>query len=363
MYNIDMYTYRNRPFTVTKKFSVHPLNEPGHDKYYSDESHCVNYLSRVNPKVLKYIVGEDYESVTKGQKEKIIEKKEHIEQQQQQQQQCNKGKTVTIKETPDIIEHPQDKQNTNTNTINNNKPLQITTPYDETVNNYDDYNYNQDQYEQYLHKTPTYYPTDKFTMNQTNFFRRRKQMSSTGMPRTSEVFVRPYRRYRDYKGHYGYDPSLTLKSSRERYSYAISDLKQTKLNNNNHYNMTQSTPFFPSNKTLTNTEPSKAFKMYHNTLRRSVGSTADNNNCETDYNVMTKSNDNLKRTLMLQTNKAFCKKMKLPNLLDIANTRQTIRQISQGRSKILGEKYDPYCFVTNTGDLIGRNYVGALYQH
>ena len=359
-----MYTYRSQPFTVTKKFGVHPLNEPGHDKYYSDESHCVNYLSRVNPKVLKYIIGEDYESVMKGQKEKIIEKKE-----QSEQQQCNKdkpiqSKTVTIKETPDIIEHTQDKQITNTcNDKVKTQPIQIANPYDETVNNYDDFNYHQDQYEQYLHKTPTYYPTDKFTMNQTNFFRRRKQLSSVGMPRTSEVFAKPYRRYRDYKGHYGYDPSLTLKSSRERYSYAISDLKQTKLNNNNHYNMTHSSSFFPSNRVLTTTEPSKAFKVYHNTLRRSVDSPSAKNNCETDYNMMTKSNDTLKRTLMLQTNKAFCKKMKLPNLLDIANTRQTIRQISQGRSKILGEKYDPYCFVTNTGDLIGRNYVGALYQH
>ena len=71
MYNIDMYTYWKKPYLTNRKYGIHPLDEPGFEKYIGPESHCVNYLSRINPKVLKNIIKEDYETVVNRQKEKL----------------------------------------------------------------------------------------------------------------------------------------------------------------------------------------------------------------------------------------------------------------------------------------------------
>ena len=79
MYNIDMYTYWKKPYLTNRKYGIHPLDDPGFEKYIGPESHCVNYLSRINPKVLKNIIGEDYETVVNRQKEKIKEMNEQSE--------------------------------------------------------------------------------------------------------------------------------------------------------------------------------------------------------------------------------------------------------------------------------------------
>ena len=78
---------------------------------------------------------------------------------------------------------------------------------------------------------------------------------------------------------------------------------------------------------------------------------------------MEKQNDDIKQNLMNQTSQGFRKKYKLPDVLKIANTRQRIRNVSLGHSKEMGERYNPYCHMLNTGDRIGRNFVGALFQH
>jgi hypothetical protein len=71
MYNIDLYSYWKKPFTRSKKFTIHPLDEPGKEKYYSDQSHCTHYLKRTDPFVFKSILGVDYETVVRQQKEDI----------------------------------------------------------------------------------------------------------------------------------------------------------------------------------------------------------------------------------------------------------------------------------------------------
>ena len=50
-----MYTYWKKPYLTNRKYGIHPLDDPGFEKYIGPESHCVNYLSRINPKVLKNI--------------------------------------------------------------------------------------------------------------------------------------------------------------------------------------------------------------------------------------------------------------------------------------------------------------------
>jgi hypothetical protein len=71
MYNIDLYSYWKKPFLRSKNFSIHPLDEPGKEKYYSDQSHCVHYLKKTDPFVFKSILGVDYDTLVRQQKEDI----------------------------------------------------------------------------------------------------------------------------------------------------------------------------------------------------------------------------------------------------------------------------------------------------
>ena len=71
MYNIDLYTYWKKPFSLGKNFSIRPLDEEGKETYYSDQSHCRHYLKRTDPFVFKSIVGVDYNTLVRQQKEDI----------------------------------------------------------------------------------------------------------------------------------------------------------------------------------------------------------------------------------------------------------------------------------------------------
>ena len=71
MYNIYLYSYWPKPFTRNKKFTIHPLDDPGKEKYYSEQSHCTYYVKRTHPFVFKSILGVDYETLVGQQKEDI----------------------------------------------------------------------------------------------------------------------------------------------------------------------------------------------------------------------------------------------------------------------------------------------------
>ena len=71
MYNIDLYKYWQDPYVRNKNFSIHPLNEPGKEKYYSDQSHCKHYLKRTDPFVFKSIIGVDYDTLVHQQENDI----------------------------------------------------------------------------------------------------------------------------------------------------------------------------------------------------------------------------------------------------------------------------------------------------
>ena len=71
MYNIDLYTYWKKPFSFGKNFSIRPLDDEGKETYYSDQSHCRHYLKRTDPFVFKSILGVDYDTLVRQQKEDI----------------------------------------------------------------------------------------------------------------------------------------------------------------------------------------------------------------------------------------------------------------------------------------------------
>ena len=94
MYNIDLYSYWKEPYTRTRKHTIHPLDDPGLEKYYSDQSHLVHYLKRTDPFVFKSIVGVDYETLVKQQEDTI--------RQMNTQKSLNNDKNLKIETTQTI---------------------------------------------------------------------------------------------------------------------------------------------------------------------------------------------------------------------------------------------------------------------
>ena len=317
-----MYTYWKKPYLTNRKYGIHPLDDPGFEKYIGPESHCVNYLSRINPKVLKNIIGEDYETVVNRQKEKI---KEMNEQSEKINEEHNKKKKKTKKKKK-------------------KKKKKVTLPEEEK---------NEDN--------------NMFNTNQTNFNPR--PYTSACSPSNG---FRPYHRRRNFKETYGYEPFSEIKTNKERYQNEISDLKKNKLTEGE-FNYTHSNFYYPKKRyngftsyAVPRTDKasdvrtfSNPFKVYSGRINRSLSSFDQ----ESEYEKMEKQNDDIKQNLMNQTSQGFRKKYKLPDVLKIANTRQRIRNVSLGHSKEMGERYNPYCHMLNTGDRIGRNFVGALFQH
>ena len=78
MYNIDSFTYWKDPMVKIKRKSIHPLDDPGKTKYYSNESFVYHYLRQTDPFVYKEITGHDIAE----QYKEIIRKREEWEAQQ-----------------------------------------------------------------------------------------------------------------------------------------------------------------------------------------------------------------------------------------------------------------------------------------
>ena len=334
MYNIDMYTYWKKPFTIVRKYGIHPLDDPGVEKYYGPESHVVNYLSRINPKVLKNIIGEDYETVIEKQKEKIREQKEGKAKQEND---------IGV-ETKSALNETQNLKTTKKVSIDANP---------EIVPNQTENNQNEPEPEH-----------DVLNQNTTNFFPGHR---TTG----SHNFLTGYHRRRNFKDNYGYEQGVALKTNKDKYLNDIKTLKKEKLANNE-FNYTHSGSFYPKKRYSGFTsyavprtdkpgEQSNAFKNFTSRINKSISTnTARNLN---DFELMENDNNRLRTTLYNQTNRNFLTKNELPDLGTIANTRKKIRNIRIGNSKEMGEKYDPFCHIPNTGNRVGRNFVGALFQH
>lgn len=327
MYNIDMYTYWKKPYLTNRKYGIHPLDDPGFEKYIGPESHNVNYLSRINPKVLKNIIGEDYETVVNRQKERIKE----INSEKENEKTIHPSQSTIVK-----------------------KP----TPKKKITINEDDNQYNEEV-------------KNDFNTNQTDFHTHRP-FSCANTPSNG---FRPYHKRRNFKETYGYEPFSEIKTNKERYQNEIMDLKKNKLTEGE-FNCTHSGFYYPkkryngftsyavprTDKSSDNRQISSAFNVYSGNIVKSLNYKRKNEE-ESEYQTMEKQNDDIKTNLMNQTSSAFRRKYKLPDVLKIANTRQRIRNVRLGLSKEMGEKYNPYCHMLNTGDRIGRNFVGALFQH
>ena len=317
MYNIDLYTYWKKPFLRSKNFSIHPLDEPGKEKYYSDQSHCVHYLKRTDPFVFKSILGVDYDTLVRQQKEDIALMNQ-IKQNSTINQQLNKnnedGKNPeNAYQTGTHINHFEENAKNENQTINKN---------------YNKNNFN--------------------TINRS--LRNFKSSSTTN--------IRPYNKERDFKAIYGYDNITSFKSNGEKYLYAIENLKNS--------NMKKPTlackrydgftvfdaPIIEKDK-----KSSSLFQSYNDKMTQSL-KCIDNTS-----GIKAMNEQEMRDNLFNQTSQQFLKKHHLPDIIKIADSRQVIRKQRIGLSKEMGEKYNPYSLIAPSKNRTGRNYVGDLFKH
>ena len=319
MYNIDLYNYWKDPYSRDKKFSIHPLNEPGKEKYYSDQSHCKHYLKRTDPFVFKSILGVDYDTLVHQQRNDI-----------DQLNTINQKITPIPNEDNKINENEYPKENqleeNKVNELNNENSNKF-----ETVGDYNNYNRN---------------------INSMRNLGNHKSMSSS--------ILRPYRKQRTFKDIYGYDNITSFKSNGEKYLYSINNMKRNNailkvpLAQKRYDGFTVfDAPVIEKNKL-----PSSLFQSYNDKMGHTL-------NCIKNSEGVRKAmnEDEMRSNLFNQTSKQFLKQYHLPDILKIADSKQVIRKQKIGLSKEMGEKYNPYSLIVPSKNRTGRNYVGDLFKH
>ena len=316
MYNIDLYTYWKKSFSRGKNFSIHPLDEPGKEKYYSNQSHCYHYLKRTDPFVFKSILGVDYNTLIKQQKEDIqtlknIKSAKNINSLSKSQQ---NNLERSIHKT-NYIPTEEDKKNDLTD--KNNREFKENKRYN-TIGN-EDLNYLSRKFHSF---------------------------------RTQKNF-RPYHKERTFKENYGYENNSTYGTKYDQYSTLLNTLKNRSLNKENmgykrKYDgyTSYEIPFINLHKINKITKLEKSLES----LKKGGGL----------YHM---NEEELKQNLINQTSKDFLKEHHLPDVLKIAGTRQLIRNEKIGLSKEMGEKYNPYSFFAPSKNRTKRNYVGDLFKH
>ena len=319
MYNIDLYNYWKDPYSRDKKFSIHPLNEPGKEKYYSDQSHCKHYLKRTDPFVFKSILGVDYDTLVHQQRNDI-----------DQLNTINQKITPIPNEDNKINENEYPKENqleeNKVNELNNENNNKF-----ETAGDYNNYNRN---------------------INSMRNLGNHKSMSSS--------ILRPYRKQRTFKDIYGYDNITSFKSNGEKYLYSINNMKRNNailkvpLAQKRYDGFTVfDAPVIEKNKL-----PSSLFQSYNDKMGHTL-------NCIKNSEGVRKAmnEDEMRSNLFNQTSKQFLKQYHLPDILKIADSKQVIRKQKIGLSKEMGEKYNPYSLIVPSKNRTGRNYVGDLFKH
>ena len=319
MYNIDLYTYWKKPYISGKNFSVRPLDEEGKETYYSDKSHVKHYLKRTDPFVFKSIVGVDYNTLVRQQKDDI------------QMLKNLKEKGFNPKETTPINKEstPQEAEKDIHQTHSPQEQININT-----LNNPD------------IHKEENAY----FNNKQKIF-----------KPYNSQTGFRPYNKKRNFKDTYGYENITSFKSNGEKYQYTINSMKKNNYYENDDFRPKRKYDGFTVSEcpVIQKNRPNSAsFDYFNNRINQTL-------NClnKRDGERTAMNEEEMKNNLFNQTSTYFLKKHHLPDVVKIADSRQVIRRQKIGLSKEMGEKYNPYSLIAPSKNRTGRNYVGDLFKH
>ena len=327
MYNIDLYTYWKKPFSFGKNFSIRPLDDEGKETYYSDQSHCRHYLKRTDPFVFKSIVGVDYNTLVRQQKEDI--------------EMLNKLKNKGFAPRANTqANEPEKNTNQNQNTIEKGMHKTNNFQNGEEINTINNPNINNEEQNQEY---------NTYNANRTNF-----------RPYNTQSGFRPYNKKRDFKATYGYENKTRFKSNGEKYLHSINSMKKNNFNGDDDFRPIRRYDGFTVTEApvIQRTRPNSAsFDYFNNKINQTL-------NCLNKKEGLRAMNEEeMKTNLFNQTSAAFLKKHHLPDVVKMADARQVIRRQRIGLSKEMGEKYNPYSLIAPSKNRTGRNYVGDLFKH
>ena len=236
MYNIDLYTYWKKPYILRKKFSIRPLDEEGKETYYSDRSHVKHYLKRTDPFVFKSIVGVDYNTLVKQQKDDI-EILKNLKEKGFNQKDNSKKDNDNIQDNTNM-----EKEENNTNYIpeqNNINTINNPNIHNENINN---------------------------SINKNIFKPYNNQASNLAT-------FRPYNKKKDFKDIYGYENITSFKSNGEKYLYMINKMKKNNFNENDYLKPKRKYDGFTVNEapTIEKNRPNTAsFDYFNNRINQTL---------------------------------------------------------------------------------------------
>ena len=189
-----------------------------------------------------------------------------------------------------------------------------------------------------------------------------------------------FHKKKTFKEIYGYDNISKHQTSKEKYMFQLTQLKESALKDNNDNNNSKSNTYYkhkrykgftpymiPRTDHTSPSTPHTAFYAYNKTLQRSLSCCTIDNTHNTSNTTNTdklhSSNDKIKTYLQNQTSRSFLSRNKLPDITKIALTRQIIHNINNDNHKLLSEKYNPYALILPTANRYAINYYGALFPH
>ena len=311
MYDIDIYSYKDKPEVNNGKYNIYPLNDKGIKKYYlNKESHATTYLSHINPIIFEHILGKQYEDLLEKEETKEPTK-EDIKQDNSIEKNETKKEISEKKERQDKVLF--EKKLTN---INNNRKLSYNKSCDDI-----------------FEKSRRPYKPNKYFRQ----FHRKMGFE--------DVFGYPMPLKKETKGDIINNEISFLK---DNITSVMSKCSQSPV-------MIKSLRMKPSHQT--------PFSLYTKNLNHSMNIHYSASLDSTDTQSMGSKNKELRKKLLEQTKQSFLKKIKLPDIRRVANTRDLIRRLPLGFTKYMSEKYNPDAFVDNKANKKGRNYVGGLFQY
>lgn len=310
MYDIDIYSYKDKPEVNNGKYNIYPLNDKGIKKYYlNKESHATTYLSHINPIIFEHILGKKYED--------LLEKEETKEPTKEDLKQDN---TIEKNETKKEISEKKERQDKvlfekKLTNINNNRKLSYNKSCDDI-----------------FEKSRRHYKPNKY--------------------------FRQFHRKMGFEDVFGYPMPLKKETKGDIINNEISFLKDnitSVMSKCSQSPVINSLSMKPSHQT--------PFSLYTKNLNHSMNIHHSGSLNSTDTQSMGSKNKELRKKLLEQTKQSFLKKIKLPDIRRVANTRDLIRRLPLGFTKYMSEKYNPDAFVDNKANKKGRNYVGGLFQY
>lgn len=341
MYDIDIYTYKDKPETNSGKYNIYPLNEKGNDKYYfKKESHVTTYIDYLNPIIYNHIVGgkeNDKENLDSNKNEPETSIKNRVIQPTQNKIQ----KSASTKLIKSAKKEPR---------RDNYQNFDSTNVFFEKMLKIERRNKNKERMCE-SNSCDNIYERKKFKVNK---------------------YFQQFHRKVNFEDVFGYPMPLDKTTKGNIYNNEISFLKdemkttqklrpQTQLkqreSNFDIRNLPRTDSF------IKNKKYSTFFNSFTKRLNESINvnhsNLLDNNEQE---KVLNKNND-LRNKLIEQTNGNFLQKAKLPDIRKIANRNMVIRRVKTGITKFLGEKYNPYAFVIEKPNTKARNYTGGIFQY